>query len=110
MRIKEYKESLKNVKKEMDFSKNGLSERDQLLGNTELNDQQQDQRSRLLHGTEKLSKTSNRLDEAHRMALETEQMGISTLGDLERQRRQLEDARDGVCFQIQYFYPNSVTF
>jgi vesicle transport through interaction with t-SNAREs protein 1 len=82
----------------MDISKTLISERDQLLGSNAPNDLQQDQRSRLLHGTEKLSKTSNRLDEAHRMALETEQMGISTLGDLERQRRQLEDARDGVCF------------
>ena len=41
-------------------------------------------------------KTSNRLEEAHRMALETEQIGISTLGDLNRQRQQIEHARDGL--------------
>lgn len=79
----------------MEASRN-TSERDQLLGSAPTNDQDYDQRSRLLQGTERLGQASNRLDDAHRMALETEQMGIGTLSDLARQRRQLENARDGV--------------
>lgn len=74
------------------------SERDQLLGPTVTIDipSEQGQRSKLLQGTERLENASKRLDDAHRMALETESIGISTLGDLHRQRNQIERTRDGV--------------
>lgn len=55
-----------------------------------------DQRSRLLLGTQRLENASKRLDDAHRMALETEAIGIGTLGDLHRQRNQIERTRDGL--------------
>ena len=74
------------------------SERDQLLQsrNPDLEAQMQDQRGRLLQGTERLEESSRRLDDAHRMALETTQLGIDTLSDLHRQRQQIERTRDGV--------------
>ena len=56
----------------------------------------QNQRSRLLQGTDRLENASRRLEDAHRMALETENIGIGTLGDLHRQRNQIERTRDGV--------------
>ncbi|KAI8916070.1 snare region anchored in the vesicle membrane C-terminus-domain-containing protein, partial [Gorgonomyces haynaldii] len=93
-KTKEYKESLKNVKKEV--QKQQASERDQLLGNGDLESQVQDQRQRLLQGTERLEQASRRLEESQRIALETEQLGISTLGDLHRQRQQIERTRDGL--------------
>jgi vesicle transport through interaction with t-SNAREs protein 1 len=55
-----------------------------------------DQRSKLLQGTQRLENASKRLDDAQRMALETESIGISTLGDLHRQRQQIERTRDGL--------------
>jgi vesicle transport through interaction with t-SNAREs protein 1 len=48
-----------------------------------------DQRSRLIDGTERLQNSSRRLEEAQRIALETEGVGISTLEDLNRQREQM---------------------
>jgi vesicle transport through interaction with t-SNAREs protein 1 len=55
-----------------------------------------DQRSRLLQGTQRLENASKRLEDAHRLALETETIGIGTLSDLHRQRQQIERTRDGV--------------
>ncbi len=76
------------------------------------------QRSKLLQGTDRLENASRRLEEAHRMALGriglfdfshlwyfflslksqsgTEEIGISTLQDLHRQRGQIERTRDTV--------------
>ncbi|KAJ3274814.1 Mitochondrial intermediate peptidase [Terramyces sp. JEL0728] len=60
------------------------------------------QRSKLLQGTERLENASKRLDGAQRLALETEAIGISTLGDLHRQRNQIERTRDGECVIEEY--------
>ncbi|BGP14515.1 t-SNARE VTI1 [Rhodosporidiobolus nylandii] len=54
----------------------------------------QAQRSRLLSGTDKLADGQRRLEESHRMALETEDVGTSILGNLRMQRDTLEHARD----------------
>ncbi|KAJ1334270.1 hypothetical protein BSLG_008105 [Batrachochytrium salamandrivorans] len=48
-----------------------------------------DQRGRLLQGTERLQNSSRRLEDARRIALETEQIGINTLSDLSSQREQI---------------------
>jgi vesicle transport through interaction with t-SNAREs protein 1 len=55
-----------------------------------------DQRSKLLQGTQRLENASKRLEGAHRLALETESIGIGTLSDLHRQRQQIERTRDGL--------------
>jgi len=54
----------------------------------------QDQRTRLLNGTERLQESSKRLENAHRVALETEQIGANTLGTLMEQREQILRTRD----------------
>lgn len=94
-----------------------MSERDQLLGSQivilgshaiDIGHEETDQRSKLLQGTDRLENASKRLEGAQRLALETEAIGISTLGDLHRQRNQIERTRDGVsrstnfswCMQI----------
>ncbi|THH04325.1 hypothetical protein EW145_g5602 [Phellinidium pouzarii] len=51
-------------------------------------------RSRLLAGTELLEGGSRRLQDAQRVALETESQGADILRDLRRQREQIENARD----------------
>ena len=71
------------------------SERDQLLGGknnstiVDFESTNMDQRGRLLQGTERLQNSSRRLEDARRVALETEQIGISTLADLNTQREQI---------------------
>ena len=42
-----------------------------------------------MQGTERLQNSSRRLEDARRVALETEQIGISTLADLNTQREQI---------------------
>lgn len=56
-------------------------------------DDQLEQRQQLLSGTDRLNRSSNRLRESQRIALETEQIGASTLGDLRTQREQIEHQR-----------------
>ncbi|KAI5115269.1 hypothetical protein M0805_001638 [Coniferiporia weirii] len=51
-------------------------------------------RARLLSGTQLLEGGSRRLQDAQRIALETEDQGADILRDLRRQREQIENARD----------------
>ena len=52
------------------------------------------QRNRLLSGTDKLQDSSRRLEESHRLALETEDVGAGILGNLRGQREQIQSTRD----------------
>jgi vesicle transport through interaction with t-SNAREs protein 1 len=51
-------------------------------------------RTRMLAGTEALNDSSRRLDNAHRIALETEDVGADILRSLRGQREQIEHTRD----------------
>lgn len=55
-----------------------------------------DQRQRLLSGTERLGQSSRRLEDSHRLALETEGIGINILSTLKGQRETMVRARDTV--------------
>ncbi|GAA6011287.1 hypothetical protein JCM10207_008288 [Rhodosporidiobolus poonsookiae] len=52
------------------------------------------QRSRLLSATDKLADGQRRLEDSHRLALETEEVGTGILRDLRTQRDTLEHTRD----------------
>ncbi|WFD36339.1 t-SNARE VTI1 [Malassezia cuniculi] len=52
------------------------------------------QRQRLLQGSATLEDGSRRLQESHRIALETEDIGAGILRDLQGQREQIEHSRD----------------
>ncbi|GAA6038006.1 hypothetical protein JCM8097_009536 [Rhodosporidiobolus ruineniae] len=54
----------------------------------------QAQRSRLLSTTDKLADGQRRLEDSHRIALETEELGTGILRDLRSQRDTLEHTRD----------------
>jgi len=56
-------------------------------------DEQLQQRQQLLGGTERLERSSGRLRESQRIALETEDLGRNTLADLSRQRETIEHTR-----------------
>ncbi|KAN0062392.1 t-SNARE VTI1 [Thecaphora frezii] len=53
-----------------------------------------EQRERLLQGTATLEDGTRRLEESHRLALETEDLGADILRDLRGQREQIEHSRD----------------
>ena len=56
-------------------------------------DEQLEQRQQLLGGTDRLERSSGRLRESQRVALETEDIGRDTLADLGRQRETIEHTR-----------------
>lgn len=57
-------------------------------------------RTRLLAGTETLQDGSRRLENAHRIALETEDVGADILRNLRGQREQIEHTRDTVSYPV----------
>lgn len=71
----------------------GKGQRDELLARTDVDSLSHDQRDRLLGGTQRLQDSSRRLEEANRMALDTETLGIGILGDLRAQREQIQHTR-----------------
>lgn len=52
-------------------------------------DEHLEQRQQLLSGTDRLERSSSRLQDSHRIALETEGIGANTLADLHGQRETL---------------------
>mmetsp|Transcript_26475 Transcript_26475/g.71542 ORF Transcript_26475/g.71542 Transcript_26475/m.71542 type:complete len:254 (+) Transcript_26475:69-830(+) len=78
------------------------AQRDDLLGgarragqpSAELTAEAQNQRQRLLAQTDALGKTSSRLEQTQRIVMETEEIGINILSDLDQQRQTLEGTRD----------------
>lgn len=54
-------------------------------------DAQLEQRQQLLSGTDRLGRSSDRLRESQRIALETEAIGAGTLADLHQQRNTIEN-------------------
>ncbi|KAK2733360.1 hypothetical protein FQN57_002150 [Myotisia sp. PD_48] len=61
-----------------------------------VSDQHLEQRQQLLSGTERLERSSARLQNSQRMALSTEEVGRDTLAELTRQRETIEHTRSGL--------------
>jgi len=99
-RLKNHKSDLEKLKRDVKAVASrapGPTDREQLLSarnGTDLDSAAVDQRARLLMGTERLAESSLRLQESHRVALETETVGASVLDDLRRQREQILHTRN----------------
>lgn len=91
----------RNYETDVDIAKRKLdslsSDRSALFGkrytDTPAEDDQVAQRQQLLSGTDRLERSSGRLRESQRIALETEDVGRNTLADLARQRETIENTR-----------------
>jgi len=97
--IKGYQGDVQRMKRELQKSSSAVSQsmmRNDLLagGSQDYQVQYMDQRQALLAGTDKLNTTTNRVANAHRVALETENIGTNVLGDLYDQRQKLQRAND----------------
>lgn len=91
-----------------------VSERDELLGDmasesVDFDASTMDQRQRLLSGTERLGESSRRLQDSHRLALETEGIGINILSTLKGQRETMLRARDTLAEADSYIDKASKT-
>jgi len=99
VRVKAHQTTLAGLKKDLRKAQVQLSsaQRDELFGarlGTEADAVRMDQRSTLLNGTERLNESSTRLENSHRLALETEQLGAGILTDLRAQRDQIINTRN----------------
>ncbi|KAI5452388.1 t-SNARE VTI1 [Naganishia albida] len=96
--LQKVKKTLKDLQKESqrnDLLGPGRRARgDPSLADEPYSDNEYDTRTRLLAGTETLADGSRRLENAHRIALETEDVGADILRNLHGQRSQLEHTRD----------------
>ncbi|PKY02640.1 vesicle transport v-snare protein vti1homolog [Aspergillus campestris IBT 28561] len=93
----------RNYSSDMDEAKRKLKslsdDRKALFGDRYTDDPQDEhleQRQQLLSGTDRLERSSARLQNSQRMALETEAIGRGTLGDLGQQRETILHARQGL--------------
>lgn len=91
----------RNYQHDVDIAKRKLdslsSDKSKLFGkrytDNPTGDDQLEQRQQLLSGTDRLERSSGRLRESQRVALETEDIGRNTLADLSRQRETIEHTR-----------------
>ena len=90
--IKIFRAEITRLKAELRKAANSMSanERDQLLdGHEDFSAASHDQRQRLLQGTDTLNNSSARIDEAQRIAAESENIGREVLTNLHGQREQI---------------------
>lgn len=76
-----------------------IDDRNALFGERytdEPQDEHLEQRQQLLSGTDRLERSSARLQDSQRMALETEDIARGTLGDLYVQRQTIQHTRDNL--------------
>ncbi|XP_077866012.1 vesicle transport through interaction with t-SNAREs homolog 1A-like isoform X2 [Saccoglossus kowalevskii] len=96
-RLKSYQVEMTKLEKEFKRSRIAYSDlqhgRSELLGGDDASTSE-DQRARLLDNTERLDRTSRRLEQGYAIAVETEQLGADILDNLQDDRRKIERARD----------------
>ncbi|MCD7456976.1 Vesicle transport v-SNARE 12 [Datura stramonium] len=91
-KLREYKSDLNKLKKEVNkLALTGANQaaRDLESGMMDPHAASANQRERLAMSTERLDQSSDRIRESRRTALETEELGVSILGDLHQQRETL---------------------
>lgn len=93
-RFRNYESDVDGAKRKL---KSFQDDRQALFGKRYTDDPTRDdhleQRQQLLSGTERLDRSSGRLRESQRIALETEDIGRNTLADLAQQRETIQNTR-----------------
>jgi len=92
-KLRDYKSELARLKRESQLASRAANEannRSQLLAGAELDDSgaptSSSQRDRMAQATQQLDRTGDRIRDGKRTLLETEDLGVSILQDLHRQR------------------------
>ncbi|VDM12770.1 unnamed protein product [Wuchereria bancrofti] len=95
LRVRSYRNDKKQLDAELDKAIQRLkdnADRDELLAyDNQISLNQQDQ---LIENTERLERTSRRLQDTYRMVIETDQIGTEVLNDLSSQRETIMRARE----------------
>ncbi|PVD38626.1 hypothetical protein C0Q70_01242 [Pomacea canaliculata] len=91
-RIRSYKVELNKQQTDMKRARLGIdANRDELLGDD--THDSEDQRTRLLDNTERLDRSTRKLEQGYRIAVETEQIGGQIMEDLHNQRQTIQRSR-----------------
>ncbi|KAJ5908812.1 Vesicle transport v-SNARE protein vti1 [Penicillium taxi] len=96
MRFRNYSTDIDEIKRKL---KSLSDDRKALFGDRytdEPQDEHLEQRQQLLSGTERLERSSARLQQSQRVALETEDIGQGVLADLHIQRQTIQHTRDNL--------------
>lgn len=92
-RLKSYQTEMSRLQKDLKAAKmayrDDVDAREELLG-----DDSADQRTRLLDNTERLERSSRKLDTGYRLAVETEHIGAEILNNLHSQRATIQHGRE----------------
>ncbi|XP_068706250.1 vesicle transport through interaction with t-SNAREs homolog 1A-like [Montipora foliosa] len=95
-RLKAYKNEMERFEQDLKKARVALSDqegRNELLGGEDSHSSE-DQRARLLDNTERLERSGRHLEEGYKMCVETEQIGVDIMNNLQRDREVIERARD----------------
>lgn len=95
-RLDKYRAELKRLRKEFKQSQvalGGASMRKELFGGSDDMSTSEDHRSKLLSNTDRIQRTSDRLDEGYRIAQETEEIGLGIMDNLQRDRETIQRMR-----------------
>ncbi|RXG69983.1 Vesicle transport through interaction with t-SNAREs-like protein 1A [Armadillidium vulgare] len=100
-RVKSYEVELKRLQMEFERAKKSSINKEESIrlelfsGEGEgYGDNNSDQKQRLINNTETLERTSVRLSQSFKAAIDSEQIGAQVLGDLQHQRETLSRARE----------------
>jgi len=87
-------------KKQARVSVSATADRDELFQGAggDLEQASMDQRSRLLQANQRMTDSTKRLQDSHRVALESEEIGNQILGDLHQQRETIVRTSNNVTF------------
>uniref|UniRef100_A0A3Q0T9T9 Vesicle transport through interaction with t-SNAREs homolog 1A n=1 Tax=Amphilophus citrinellus TaxID=61819 RepID=A0A3Q0T9T9_AMPCI len=99
-RLKSYKQEMEKLEKDFKRSRIAYSDevRNELLGDDA--GSSESQRAHLLDNTEKLERSSRRLEAGYQIAVETEQVGQEILTNLHSDREKIQRARERVSTRL----------
>ncbi|XP_012737809.2 vesicle transport through interaction with t-SNAREs homolog 1A isoform X3 [Fundulus heteroclitus] len=100
-RLKSYKQEMEKLEKDFKRSRIAYSDevRNELLGDDAISSESQliklrEERAHLLDNTERLERSSRRLEAGYQIAVETEQVGQEILSNLHTDREKIQRARE----------------
>jgi len=95
-RVESYRRDKRALDSELDKARRRLGRHELFAGGSSGGDGglSENQRTQLINNTERLERTSRKLEDTYRLTLETEEIGASTLRDLSEQRATIQRSRN----------------
>ncbi len=100
-KVRNFRRDLDKISRDLKRASGSGSSRSELFHSqsnfdNQVNAAQSSQRTKLLQGQETMNRTSQSLERTHRIAAETDEIGVGIIDDLDGQKEQLLNAKDKV--------------